>query len=181
MSEWASRISLCGNEMSLQSGAKLFKNEDFAIIHHEFKRFQGNIEFRFAGPKPTQFFVEASFLFGITQSIAKSNNCWFLNERLGRQHKYLKCWLETARREDLVSRYRVTNDKVFMVVKRAKSRDEKITHISEPHAQVYLHTKREDGFLSTDSEDWVRCCTANETKMKKGCYKTFDYELRNEF
>jgi len=180
MSEWASRISLCGNEMSLQSGAKLFKREDFVIEDHVFNKSLANIEFRCLTSKPTQFLQEAGFLFGITQSACKSDGCWFLNEKLGRQYRYLKCWLETARRQDLVSRYRVSNNRVFMVVKRARPRDEKMIYITEPHAQLYSFTRRPDGYMSTNYEDWTNVCQSNNVKLTKQTYKAFDYDLKIE-
>ena len=174
-----SSVSLCKDELEI-GGAKLFRQEDFVICDDDFNGHSGNVEFRFSGRKPVVYLVDVLFVFGITQSLCKSKGCWFLNERLGRQQVYLKRYLESARLEGMVRRYKVTNYKSWIVVKRSNPTDEKLITIQEPHAQLYTHTKTSNGTLSYDLECWARCCAANAVKLTKFTYKNFDYNLRNK-
>ena len=181
MGEWADLASMANNKRS-SIGSKrtqIFQSHNFAITGAVFNDYAGRIEFTFHHSEPQVFLVETLFLLKILQSQSKEKGCWYFDEKLSGYQDYLATFLNAARREGMVRKFKISNRKNWFVIKSEDQATERLIHIVEPLAQLLSHVRTNNNIPSRNRADWKHVVEINKERspLATKCHKIFNYSF----
>ena len=118
-------------------------------------------------------------LFTILQIQNSHKDCWFLTEKLSQDQIYLDRYLEAARKSNVIRRFKISNRQNFFVVRCEDEKEERITHLVEPQAQLYDHTEMPNRNPTTNEACWRTVHENSKVRSRKYCLTTYGVFLDN--
>jgi len=174
LTEWSNRKSLNNSKFGeLGKGVQAFRCDNFSAEDVKFDHFSNNILFRFRHSESRDYLINTMFLVKILQSQAKSDGCWFFNEKLSDYQQYLRCYLEASRREGFVRKFRISNQSNWFQIKTSNLSTERPIHLLEPRAQLLDHTHMSDHTPSKNQFDWDVVANINNIKNRKNKIRAY--------
>jgi len=172
--QWVNLASPKTNELSRKSFNLGEQLDNFAVTDIVSNRIIGEIEFRIKNEEFARYLMDTQFLLKIQQSQCKNTVCWFFDEKLSRSQARLQTFLNSARKLNMVRRFKVSNDQNYLVVRQENPKAERLININEPRCQIYDHVElRVTREPIKSLEHWKRVVELNNKRGKKNHVKIY--------